>query len=66
MNKVRIISDEEELIKAGKSVKIDKTRCFVNNVEIPMVISADFHASVDEVPEWCGIKKVDSLFSRIS
>lgn len=52
MNKVRIISDEEELIKAGKSVKIDKTRCFVNNVEIPMVISADFHASVDEVPEF--------------
>lgn len=52
MNKVRIISDEEELIKAGKSVRIGKTRCFVNNVEIPMVISADFHASVDEVPEF--------------
>lgn len=52
MNKVRIISDEEELIKAGKSVRIDKTRCFVNNVEIPIVISADFHASVDEVPEF--------------
>lgn len=52
MNKVRIISDEEELIKAGKSVRIDKTRCFVNNVEIPIIISADFHASVDEVPEF--------------
>lgn len=52
MNKVRIISDEEELIKAGKSVRIDKTRCFVNNMEIPIVISADFHASVDEVPEF--------------
>ena len=52
MNKVQIISGEEEFVKAGKSVRIDKTRCFVNNVEIPMVISADFHASVDEVPEF--------------
>lgn len=52
MNKVQIISGEEEFVKAGKSVRIDKTRCFVDNVEIPMVISADFHASVDEVPEF--------------
>lgn len=48
MSKVKIISDE--CVKDGVAVTIEKTRCFVDGVEIPRVISADFHISADEVP----------------
>lgn len=65
MNRVQIISDENEYAKGGRAVKINGTRCSVNNMEIPMVVSADFHVAIDEVPafkfETCGRPDIDVM-----
>lgn len=65
MNRVRIIDDGNEFIQAPRLVRRNWIRCYIDNIEIPHVTSAEYTIEAGKVPtfnfETIGRPDIDSL-----
>lgn len=65
MHRVQIIDDGNEFVQVPRPVRHNRIRCYIDNIEVPYVTSAEFTAAVGEVPtfnfETVGRPDIDSL-----